>query len=81
MGIGGMGFDWVMAGCVGFDWIVVGQLTAIVDVGGLLRWICGGGVFLFIFYFFNQSCGCGGSKWWFVDVGGLLVVAMGGGWL
>ena len=34
---------WVVAGCVGFDWVVVGLLMVIVDVGGLLRWICGGG--------------------------------------
>ena len=34
---------WVVAGCVGFDWVVVGLLMVIIDVGGLLRWICGGG--------------------------------------
>ena len=34
MGIGGVGFDRVVADCVGFDWIVVGLLMAIVDVGG-----------------------------------------------
>ena len=34
---------WVVAGCVGFDWVVVGLLMVIVDVGRLLRWICGGG--------------------------------------
>ena len=33
MGIGGVGFDRVVAGCVGFE-IVVGLLMAIVDVGG-----------------------------------------------
>ena len=31
---------WAMAGCVGFYWVVVGLLIAIVDVDGLLRWIC-----------------------------------------
>ena len=44
---------WVVAGCVAFDWVVVGLLMVIIDVGGLLRWICGGGVILFYFYFFN----------------------------
>ena len=34
-------------------------------MGGLLRWVCGGG-----FFFFNQSYG--GDRWWFVDVSGLL---------
>ena len=34
MGIGGMGFDWVMAGCVGFDWIV--------DSGGAMNFSLGG---------------------------------------
>ena len=34
-------------------------------MGGLLRWVCGGG----FFYFFNQSYG-GGR--WFVDMSGLL---------
>ena len=64
-----------MAGCVGFYWVVVGLLIAIVDVDGLLRWICVGvGCF---FFFFNQSF-CGG-KWWFVDVGGLLRWVCGGG--
>ena len=38
---------------------------ALVDVGGLLRWVCGGGDF-----FFNQSCGVL-----------VVVVAIGGGWL
>ena len=39
---------WAMAGCVGFYWVVVGLLIAIVDVDGLLRWICGGvGCFIF----------------------------------
>ena len=31
---------WAVAGCVGFYWVVVGLLIAIVDVDGLLRWIC-----------------------------------------
>ena len=35
-------------------------------MGGLLRWVCGGG----FFYFFNQSYG--GGRWWFVDMSGLL---------
>ena len=47
---------WAVAGCVGFYWVVVGLLIAIVDVNGLLRWICGG---VGCFFFFNQSC-CGG---------------------
>ena len=29
-----------MADCVGFYWVVVGWLIAIVDMDGLLRWIC-----------------------------------------
>ena len=66
---------WVVPGCVGFYWVVVGLLIAIVDVDGLLRWICGD--VGFFFFFFNQSC-CGG-KWWFVDVGGLLRWVCGGG--
>ena len=31
---------WAVAGCVGFYWVMVGLLIAIVDVDGLLRWIC-----------------------------------------
>ena len=31
---------WAVVGCVGFYWVVVGLLIAIVDVDGLLRWIC-----------------------------------------
>ena len=43
-----------MAGCVGFYWVVVGLLIAIVDVDGLLRWICVDvGFFYFFNYFFN----------------------------
>ena len=42
---------WVMADWVGFYWVVVGWLIAIVDMDGLLRWICGDvGCF---FFFFN----------------------------
>ena len=62
---------WVVAGCVDFYWVVVGLLIAIVNVDGLLRWICGGVCCCCcFFFFFNKSC-CGG-KWWFVDVVGLL---------
>ena len=43
---------WAVAGCVGFYWVVVGLLIAIVDVDGLLRWICGGVGCFFYFYFF-----------------------------
>ena len=41
---------WVVPGCVRFYWVVVGLLIAIVDVDGLLRWICGdvGCFFFFI---------------------------------
>ena len=67
---------WAVVGCVGFYWVVVGLLIAIVDVDGLLRWICVD-VDFFFFFFNNQSC-CGG-KWWFVDVGGLLWWVCGGG--
>ena len=31
---------WAVASCVGFYWVVMGLLIAIVDVDGLLRWIC-----------------------------------------
>ena len=31
---------WAVASCVGFYWVVVGLLIAIVDVDGLLGWIC-----------------------------------------
>ena len=41
---------WAVVGCVGFYWVVVGLLIAIVNVDGLLRWICGGvGCFFFFF--------------------------------
>ena len=40
---------WAVAGCVGFYWIVVGLLIAIVDVDGLLRWICVDVDFFFFF--------------------------------
>ena len=40
---------WVTAGCVGFYWVVVGLLIAIVDVDGLLRWICVDVDFFFFF--------------------------------
>ena len=52
VGIGGVG-PWVM-GCArlcGFYWVVVGLLIAIVDVDGLVRWICGD-VGCFFFFFF-----------------------------
>ena len=68
---------WVVAGCVDFYWVVVGLLIAIVNVDGLLRWICGGVCCCCcFFFFFNQSC-CGG-KWWFVDGVGLLRWVCGG---
>ena len=67
---------WAVVGFVGFYWVMVGLLIAIVDVDGLLRWICVD-VDFFFFFFNNQSC-CGG-KWWFVDVGGLLRWVFGGG--
>ena len=38
-----------MADCVGFYWVVAGLLIAIVNVDGLLRWICGDvGFFFFL---------------------------------
>ena len=41
---------WAVAECVGFYWVVVGWLIAIVDMDGLLRWICGDvGCFFFFF--------------------------------
>ena len=43
---------WAVASCVGFYWVVMGLLIAIVDVDGLLRWICGD-VGCFFFFFFN----------------------------
>ena len=41
---------WAVAGCVGFYWVVVGLLIAIVDVDGLLRWICVDVGFYFILF-------------------------------
>ena len=50
VGIGCVGpWVWAMAGCVGFYWVVVGLLIAIVDVDGLLRWICVDVGFFFFF--------------------------------
>ena len=41
---------WAVVGFVGFYWVMVGLLIAIVDVDGLLRWICVGvGCFFFLF--------------------------------
>ena len=40
---------WAVVGFVGFYWVMVGLLIAIVDVDGLLRWIC---VVVDFFFFF-----------------------------
>ena len=53
-----------MAGCVGFYWVVVGLLIAIVDVDGLLRWICGGVGFFFFFLIRVVVVASGGLLMW-----------------
>ena len=40
---------WAVVGFVGFYWVMVGLLIAIVDVDGLLRWICVDVDFFFFF--------------------------------
>ena len=56
---------WAVAGCVGFYSGVVGLLIAIVDVDGLLRWICGDvGCFFFFFLIRVVVVANGGLLMW-----------------
>ena len=56
---------WVVASCVGFYWVVMGLLIAIVDVDGLLRWICGDvGCFFFFFLIRVVVVASGGLLMW-----------------
>ena len=55
---------WVVPGCVGFYWVVVGLLIAIVDVDGLLRWICGDVGFFFFFLIRVVVVASGGLLMW-----------------
>ena len=56
---------WVVAGCVGFYWVVVGLLIAIVDVDGLLRWICvDAGFYFYLFLIIVVVVASGGLLMW-----------------
>ena len=63
---------WAVAGCVGFYWVVVGLLIAIVDVDGLLRWICVNVGFYFLIRVVMVASG--GLLMWVDCWGGFVVV-------